>query len=84
MIDKEFEWVHVWRNIFEYKQKTSSIYFKIQRKQEENQQYMHMHATKNTLVTVSGKKYVRLNDNQITIGFEFDYIAIRFYLFLVY
>lgn len=43
-----------------------------------------MHATKNTLVTVSGKKYVRLNDIQITIGFEFDYIAIRFYLFLVY
>lgn len=28
MIDKEFEWVHVWRNIFEYEQKTSSIYFK--------------------------------------------------------
>lgn len=47
---------------------------------------MHMHATKNTLVTVSGKKYVRLDDIQITIGigFEFDYIPIRFYLFLVY
>lgn len=47
---------------------------------------MHMHATKNTLVTVSGKKYVRLNDIQITIGIglEFDFIPIRFYLFLVY
>lgn len=47
---------------------------------------MHMHATINTLVTVSGKKFMRLNDIQITIGieFEFDYIPIRFYLFLVY
>lgn len=48
---------------------------------------IYAHAcNKNTLVTVSGKKYVRLNDIQITIGigFEFDYIPIRFYLFLVY